>query len=131
MKQFSICVLIALIVLLCGCHSSAGAAAPTRPPLPDSSAAEPSVPPTEPSVSENAGDTEVVPPSVRKDGQLKGRAADADAAQEIAELYGITLVDCQNGLALFFTEEDPEAVVRRGIENGWPELTLNHSFTFS
>ena len=127
MKRFSICVLIALIVLLCGCHSSAGAAAPTRPPLPDSSAAEPSVPPTEPSVSENAGDTEVVPPSVRKDGQLKGRAADADAAQEIAQLYGITLVDFGYGIALYYTEEDPKAVIARGEENGWPALSMNYT----
>ncbi len=48
------------------------------------------------------------------------------AAEDIARQYGITLVSWQDGLALFFTEEDPEAVVRRGAKNGWPELSVNH-----
>jgi len=46
-------------------------------------------------------------------------------AEELAELYGITLVGYKNGLARFHTEEDPRDVIRRGKDNGWPELVLN------
>ena len=46
-------------------------------------------------------------------------------AEEIAAQYGITLVDYSYGVAAFYTEEDPAAVIRRGKEQGWVELSLN------
>ena len=58
--------------------------------------------------------------------QLMALTDTKKAAEEIAGQYGITLVSWQDGLALFFTEEDPEAVVRRGVKNGWPELSVNY-----
>lgn len=58
--------------------------------------------------------------------QLMALTDTEKAAEEIAGQYGITLVSWQDGLALFFTEEDPEAVVRRGVKNGWPELSVNY-----
>ena len=62
---------------------------------------------------------------------LISRAATREEAQEIAELYGITLLDFSHGAALYHTEEDPREVIRRGQENGWPELTLNYVKTIS
>jgi len=50
-------------------------------------------------------------------------------AEEIAELYGIELVDCSYGVACFYTGEDPFAVIERGKENGWPRLDINYIIT--
>ena len=49
-----------------------------------------------------------------------------EEALRIAELYGIELVSFQYGVAAYHTEEDPVAVIRRGQENGWPALEINH-----
>ena len=48
-----------------------------------------------------------------------------DKAKEIAAIYGIELVEYRNELAVFHTEEDPKAVIKRGVENGWLELEGN------
>lgn len=63
--------------------------------------------------------------SAGEEGQLMGFAESQEDAEALAELYGITLVEYQNGLALFHTDEDPKEVIRRGQENGWQELSLN------
>ena len=72
---------------------------------------------TQPQAEETAGAVEP---------QLMALTDTRAEAEEIAGQYGITLVSWQDGLALFFTEEDPEAVVRRGVKNGWPELSVNY-----
>ena len=48
-----------------------------------------------------------------------------EEAEAIAEQYGIKLVDFSYGVATFFTEEDPREVIQRGLDNAWPELSLN------
>ena len=48
-----------------------------------------------------------------------------EEAEETATLYGIELVSYQYGVATFHTEENPQTVISRGIENGWPRLDLN------
>ncbi len=60
-------------------------------------------------------------------GQLMGPAEDEAQAQEIAELYGIALVDYAYGLALYYTDQDPKALIELGQENGWPPLSLNRT----
>ena len=72
---------------------------------------------TQPQTEETAGAVEP---------QLMALTDTRAEAEEIAGQYGITLVSWQDGLALFFTEEDPETVVRRGVKNGWPELSVNY-----
>ncbi len=52
-------------------------------------------------------------------------AEDRNEAENVAEMYGIELVDYSYGVATFHTEEDPSAVIARGRENGWPALELN------
>ena len=101
-------------LLLSGCAGQARPAptetvvVTTQPPAPTSSA---------PEATEAA---EAAEP------QLMALTDTRAAAEDIARQYGITLVSWQDGLALFFTEEDPEAVVRRGAKNGWPELSVNY-----
>ncbi len=46
-------------------------------------------------------------------------------ARAIAELYGIELISFSYGVAVYHTEEAPDAVIARGKENGWPSLSLN------
>lgn len=111
MKQFLI-LLLAAALILCGCRSAGTQTAPTR-------VTQPTKPiPTDRTEPPN-------PDAVSGSGQLKGRADTLEEAEEIAALYGIVLVDYQNGLALYYTDEDPEAVIARGEENGWPQLSLN------
>lgn len=64
--------------------------------------------------------------SVSKEDPLLALAETREEAQSIAELYGIELVQWGFGVATYRTEEDPQAVIQRGLENGWPELSLNY-----
>ena len=101
--------LCTVLLLLSGCG---GGNTNSSSPAPASEAA-----PTQSQTEETAGAAEP---------QLMALTDTEKAAEEIAGQYGITLVSWQDGLALFFTEEDPEAVVRRGVKNGWPELSVNY-----
>ena len=56
---------------------------------------------------------------------LMATVSSREEAEELAALYGITLVKCGTRIATFYTEEDPGDVIARGKANGWPELTLN------
>lgn len=47
-------------------------------------------------------------------------------AEALAQQYEIILVSFDYGIATFSTEEDPCAVIERGIRNGWQELSLNY-----
>jgi len=69
--------------------------------------------------SSNAG-------NISTDAPLIASVDSQEAAEALAEQYGITLVSYEYGIATFFTEEDPQAVIARGIQNGWTELSLNH-----
>lgn len=98
--------LVVLVICLCACRQDT---APSRTPAfttPDPTA-------------EPAGIIDEAAP-------LISRASSREEAQEVAQLYGITLLDFSHGAALYHTEEDPREVIRRGRENGWPELTLNY-----
>ena len=99
-------------ILLSGC---AGGAKP-EVPEPTAVITQPPAPPV-PETTETVGAAEP---------QLMALTDTRAEAEDIARQYGITLVSWQDGLALFFTEEDPESVVRRGIKNGWPQLSVNY-----
>lgn len=64
--------------------------------------------------------------SISKEEPLLALAESREEAQSIAELYGIELVQWGFGVGTYHTEEDPKAVIQRGLENGWPELSLNY-----
>ena len=51
-------------------------------------------------------------------------------AQALAQQYEITLVSYDYGIATFSTDEDPQAVIDRGLRNGWQELSLNRNTSF-
>lgn len=98
---------------------------PAQPP--DATKA-PALPPD--ATSEPAWETEYLPelPETEK---LLCLVESEQEAREIAALYGITFVRCIEGVATFDTDEDPRAVIRRGKENDWPELSTNdilHAF---
>ena len=63
--------------------------------------------------------------------QLLCSAESREAAEALSEQYGIVLVEYQDGLACFYTEEDPLAVIRRGKDQGLPELSLNRILELS
>ena len=121
MRQLILWSLI-LMLLLSGCRASSHAA----PPVPPETAAHPKSDPTAPSAKPATPST-APSDAVSPRGQLMGKAEDRSEAEEIAALYGITLIDFGYGLALYHTEEDPEAVIARGEENGWPPLSLNRT----
>ncbi len=61
-----------------------------------------------------------------EDASLMAVVESEEEAMEIAEKYMIEFVSFQNGMALFQTEEDPYAVIRRGEENDYPSLSVNY-----
>lgn len=69
--------------------------------------------------------TGTIPAEYSKETPLICTAESQEEAEEIALQYGITLVEYAYGVATFYTEEDPQEVIRRGIEQGWTELSLN------
>ena len=48
-----------------------------------------------------------------------------EKADEIAELYGIELVEWKKGVAVFHSEEDPVSVIQYGKDHDLPLLELN------
>jgi hypothetical protein len=70
-------------------------------------------------------ETPIMPTRYSEEMPLICTADSQEQAEEIAARYGITLVEYSHGVAGFYTEEDPAAVIRRGKEQGWVELSLN------
>lgn len=69
----------------------------------------------------------VVSSNVSKGRELIAAVISDEEAQEIAELYGIELIEVNYGIAVYHTEEDPKTVIQRGIDNGWPPVGQNRS----
>ena len=61
--------------------------------------------------------------------ELMGSAESREAAEAVAELYGIQLVGWGEGIAVYTTDRDPAQVIRQGQENGWPALEINRVVT--
>ena len=124
MKKSIIILALILSVLLAGCGEEEDTTEPEPtllPPSAYSSQRTPSQPSFAPEVSVPA-----YQPSTYAGGEeLFARTESVEAAKEIAELYGIELVNCQNGYATFHTDESPSEVIRRGEANGWPRLEIN------
>ena len=112
---------VLLAVPLWGCQRS-------RDTVPEKTVPKATLPKQTAPGKEDPGDqTETIPAldAVSDRGQLMAGAESRQKAEELARLYGITLVDYQHQVALLFTEEDPGEVIQRGKDNGWPELSLN------
>lgn len=77
------------------------------------------------------GALSTVPVRYSKEAPLICSASSQEEAEAIAEQYGITLVEYSDGTAAFYTDEDPREVIRRGIEQGWTELSLNRISQFN
>lgn len=66
-----------------------------------------------------------VPGSIVEGEELLCLCDSREEAEQIAEQYGITLVDCSYGVAVFHAEGDLDSLIRTGKENGWPKLSYN------
>lgn len=109
-KSLLVIFLLVILVTVCACQQSKPAHAASKPI------------PTDGTVPTGAPDS-----LISDEGQLIAKAESQEEAESIAELYGITLVEFKRNLALYHTDEDPREVIKRGQDNGWPELTLNHT----
>ena len=98
--KYILILLIVVALILCGCRR------------------------TEPPVILEKDTTEA---SAEEGGELICLTDSPEEAARIAELYGISLIRYADGLALYQTDEDPQEVIRRGIEQGWPELSRNQT----
>lgn len=58
--------------------------------------------------------------------QLTALADSQEAAQEIADLYGITLKDYSYGVATYTTDKNLRDLLDLGLENDYPELTPDY-----
>lgn len=56
-------------------------------------------------------------------GNLMAWADEEADAEEIASLYGITLLSYTEHIAVYWTDQDPAKVIQTGKDNGWPELS--------
>ena len=78
------------------------------------------------SVPIHDGPVEVTPLKDYVEGaELLCLADSKEQAEEIAKLYGIELVEYSYGVATFHTTEDPHEVIERGLDKGYPELSIN------
>ena len=58
--------------------------------------------------------------------QLMTTVETKEEAEKIAGIYGITLTEYYNGVAVFSTDEDPYEIIERGQEQGCPQLFINY-----
>ena len=56
-------------------------------------------------------------------GNLMAWADEKADAEEIASLYGITLLSYTEHIAVYWTDQNPAEVIQQGKDNGWPELS--------
>lgn len=81
--------------------------------------------PAVPFLRAQAIDESSITPIEMAEDQLMALTDTEEQAQEIADLYGITLVSYEMGVAVYHTEEDPLEVIARGQDNGYPTLSPN------
>ena len=66
--------------------------------------------------------------SMYEEGTLLAMVESEEQAEEIAELYGITLVRIDDSLAKFSTDKDLNELIELGRKNGWPPLQPNYIY---
>jgi len=114
MKLILIVVLAGLMLCSCAKRDTAATLVPVPTVISESTA-------------HNAPTTllETIPVPYSQEAPLICSAESEEEALQIAEQYGIRLVEYSYGVASFYTEDDPSAVIRHGIDQGWTELSLN------
>ena len=58
--------------------------------------------------------------------KLMSEAESKQNAKEIADVYDITFISYSDGIATYYTEEDPDVVIQRGKDRGYPLLVVDH-----
>lgn len=56
-------------------------------------------------------------------------AENENEAREIAELYGIELIDYSYKVAVYLTDKNPVELVKWGKEKGYPSIAVNQKYT--
>ena len=111
MKRLSAALLCLCFLLLSACGKNAE---PVKEPTPQSSTSQ----------------TGTVPdPSPVEGRELLCTVGSEEEALSVGSLYGIELVEFTGHVAVYHTEEDVSAVIKRGEANGWPELSVNRRGT--
>lgn len=64
-------------------------------------------------------------------GNLMAFAKTREDAEKIASLYEITLLTYSDQIALYYTEKDPNELVKLGKKNGWPAISKNNPVTIT
>lgn len=125
----SVIAILLLLLVLAGCGAKTDVVQPQEQP--DAKDPPGEIFPGQPGETEKTGKESRPAPSVQPAGeetlsaQLFTLVETEEEALEIAELYGIKLIKVSNGVATFHTDEDPDEVIRRGEENGWPLIEIN------
>jgi len=113
-------ILAAMALLLTGCDRSA---LQTEKPSPDAGSL---------SMRPEPSDAAATPTQeAEMKGNLMAWAETQADAENIANLYGINLVAYSNKIALFYTDQDLDALIQTGKKNGWPELSKNNPVTIT
>lgn len=60
---------------------------------------------------------------------LVAMAETLEEAENIADLYGITLVSYENKVAVYTTDKELQELIRLGEEKGYPAIGINNSHT--
>lgn len=61
----------------------------------------------------------------KESSQLISNAGSQEEAEEIASMYQVTLLEYTDGMALYETQEPPLDVIRRGEQEGYPQMWVN------
>ncbi len=59
--------------------------------------------------------------------ELMATVESREAAEKLAALYGIELVNYADGVAEFTTDQPLGEVINKGKEEGYPELSVNYT----
>lgn len=84
---------------------------------------------TTPTYSLNYGETRKNAVVMQKSHTMIAQVESQQEAEEIANLYGIELLQYQNKIATFFTQKDPLELMRWGKEQGYPSLGINQEYS--
>lgn len=106
-----------LAVILCGCRRTGQSEIPLRDVSGTVPTSEHRIPVTETAETQ----TETKKPL------LYCRVESREEAEEIADLYGLELLSSEGSYVTFWTDSDPNEVIRLGQEKGWPPLSLNRA----
>jgi len=86
---------------------------------------------TTPTYSLNHGETNKNGVEMSRGNTMIAKVESQEEAEEIANLYGIELLQYRNKIATFSTEKDPLELMQWGEEQGYPTLGINQEYSIN